>query len=139
MNLGKNTGEGAFYGSPGNRTVLLEEENYYVCQRCTACCKWPGDVRIEEDEIAPIAAYLGMSEEEFIARYTRLRTNRQGLSLIEKENHECIMLEGNACRIHAVKPEQCRGFPNKWNFPGWRQVCEAKAIPMVEARAKGWV
>jgi len=70
-----------------------------------------------------------MSEGEFVERYTRLRTNRQGLSLIEKENHECIMLENNACIIHEVKPEQCRGFPNKWNFPGWRQVCEAKAVP----------
>jgi Fe-S-cluster containining protein len=103
---------------------------FYVCQRCTACCKWPGDVRIEEDEIAPIARILGMAEEDFIGRYTRLRTNRKGLSLIEKENHECIMLEGNACRIHSVKPEQCAGFPNKWNFPGWRQVCEAIPVPM---------
>jgi Fe-S-cluster containining protein len=118
--------------------TLLDPDHFYVCQRCTACCKWPGDVRIEEDEIAPISAFLGMGEDEFIERYTRLRTNRNGLSLIEKENHECIMLEEGGCRIHPVKPEQCRGFPNKWNFPGWQQVCEAKAIPMEEARAKGW-
>jgi len=113
------------FGSPGNRDVVLDPTVHYVCQRCTACCRWPGDVRIEEDEIAPIAAHLGMTEEAFIAAFTRLRTNRMGLSLIEKENHECIMLEGNSCRIHPVKPEQCAGFPNKWNFPGWRDVCEA--------------
>ncbi len=117
------------YGTPGNRDVLLDQDVVYVCQRCTACCKWPGDVRLEDDELAPIAAYLNLTEEAFIERYTRLRTNRQGLSLIEKENHECIMLEGNACVIHAVKPSQCAGFPNKWNFPGWQQVCEAKAVP----------
>lgn len=117
------------FGSPGNRSVVLDPDVTYVCQRCTACCKWPGDVRIEEDEIAPIAAHLGLSEDEFIERYTRLRTNRQGLSILEKENHECIMLEDNRCVIHPVKPEQCRGFPNKWNFPGWQQVCEAKAVP----------
>ena len=125
------------HGSPGNRLTLLDPSHFYVCQRCTAGCKWPGDVRIEEDEIAPIASYLGMTEEAFIAEYTRLRTNRNGLSLIEKENHECIMLEGGGCRIHAVKPEQCRGFPNKWNFPGWREVCEAKPVPMEEARSQG--
>ena len=125
------------HGSPGNRDRLLDPENFYVCQRCTACCKWPGDVRIEEDEIAPIARFLEMAEDEFIATYTRLRTNRNGLSLIEKENHECVMLENGGCRIHPVKPEQCRGFPNKWNFPGWRDVCEARPIPMAEARAKG--
>lgn len=138
-NDGNSTGCPTNYGSPGNRDVVLDKDQWFVCQRCTACCKWPGDVRLEDDEIAPIAAQLGLSESEFIDRFTRLRTNRQGLSLIEKENHECIMLEGNACLIHAVKPSQCRGFPNKWNFPGWQQVCEAKPIPMAEARARGWV
>jgi len=117
------------FGSPGNRDVTLDPGMHYVCQRCCACCKWPGDVRIEEAEIAPIASFLGMSEEDFIRQYTRLRSNRQGLSLIERENHECIMLEGDSCRIHQVKPAQCVGFPNLWNFPGWRQVCKAVPVP----------
>jgi hypothetical protein len=34
-------------------------------------------------------------------------------------------LQGNDCVINAVKPQQCRDFPNHWNFPGWRTVCEA--------------
>jgi Fe-S-cluster containining protein len=113
------------HGSPANHEVDLESGVSYVCQRCTACCKWPGDVRLETEEIPRIAAFLEIGESDFIARYTRLRMNRKGLSLLEKENHECIMLDGNACRIHEVKPGQCAGFPNKWNFPGWRQVCEA--------------
>ena len=41
------------------------------------------------------------------------------------------MLDGNACRIHPVKPAQCAGFPNKWNFPGWRQVCEAVPVAVI--------
>ncbi len=123
---------GDHYGSPGNRDVVLEPGVFYVCQRCTACCKWPGDVRIDDAEITAIAAFLGLGEGEFIARYTRLRGNRQGLSLIEKDNHECIMLDGNACRIHEVKPAQCAGFPNRWNFPGWRQACEAIPVPVEE-------
>lgn len=121
------------FGSPGNHDVDLDPTVRYVCQRCTACCKWPGDVRLEADEITAIAAFLEMSEAGFIDRFTRLRTNRRGLSLIEKDNHECVMLEGNACRIHPVKPGQCAGFPNKWNFPGWRQVCEA--IPGINPKA----
>ena len=118
------------FGSPSNREVTLDPAVFYVCQRCTACCKWPGDVRLEYDEIAPIARFLGISEDDFIRQFTRLRSNRQGLSLIEKENQECIMLEGDACRIHPVKPEQCAGFPNKWNFPGWSKVCDAIPIPV---------
>jgi len=116
------------YGSPHNREVLLDPGVRYVCQRCTACCRWPGDVRVEADEIARIAGFLRLSEDEFIRRFTRLRTNRQGLSLTERDTHECVMLDGTACRIHPVKPAQCDGFPNKWNFPGWRQVCEAVAV-----------
>lgn len=117
------------HGSPANPGVSLEPEVWFECQRCTACCRWPGDVRLEDSEIGPMAAFLGLAEEEFIERYTRLRTNRQGLSLIEKPNHECIMLDGNDCRIHPVKPHQCKGFPNLWNFPGWREVCKAVPVP----------
>ena len=94
---------------------------------------------MEEEEIPRIAGFLGLAEEDFLARFTRLRTNRQGLSLIEKENHECIMLEDGGCRIHAVKPGQCAGFPNRWNFEGWRKVCEAKPMPMKEAIELGLV
>lgn len=129
---------GGSYGSPANRGVMLDVENFYVCQRCTACCRWPGDVRLEEEEVPRIAAFLGLSEADFIERFTRLRTNRQGLSLIEKENHECVMLENGGCRIHEVKPSQCAGFPNRWNFEGWRKVCEAVPIPMAEAVRRGW-
>lgn len=98
---------------------------FYQCQRCTACCRWPGDVKVGDEEIRGMARFLAMEEADFIARFTRLRTDRQGLSLIEKDNHECIMLEDGGCRVHPVKPIQCRGFPNTWNFPGWEQICHA--------------
>ena len=80
-------------------------------------------------EITEIADYLHLSEDAFLAQYTRLRTDRAGLSLLEQADDSCIFLSGKDCRINAVKPQQCRDFPNKWNFPGWRQVCEA--IPVV--------
>ncbi|NBT90581.1 MAG: YkgJ family cysteine cluster protein, partial [Verrucomicrobia bacterium] len=40
----------------------------------------------------------------------------------------CIFLEGQDCRIQPVKPQQCRDFPNAWNFPGWRDICMATEI-----------
>lgn len=102
---------------------------YYQCQRCANCCKWPGDVVLWEEEVDRIAKFVGLETPLFIEKYTRLRANRTGLSLIEKENGECIFLDGLSCSINAVKPEQCRDFPNKWNFPGWRERCEA--IPVL--------
>ncbi len=122
------------HGRPGNSGTVLEPGIHYVCQRCTACCKWPGDVRLEAEEIPMIASFLGMAEADFLDHFTRLRTNRQGLSLIEKANHECIMLDGKDCRIHPVKPAQCGGFPNQWNFPGWRQVCEAVPVAITPSQ-----
>jgi Fe-S-cluster containining protein len=127
------------HGSPANRDVFLDPETYYVCQRCTACCRWPGDVRLEDGEVARIAEFLGMPGERFIERYTRLRSDRKGLSLIEHPDHSCIMLRNGGCRIHEVKPDQCAGFPNRWNFPGWRKECEAVPIPMSEAVRLGLV
>ena len=127
------------HGAIRNREVRLDPDTWYECQRCTTCCRWPGDVKIEKHEIPRIAGYLGLSEEAFIEGLTRLDSNRRGLSLIEKPNHECIMLDGDACRIHEVKPEQCAGFPNYWNFPGWRKECRAKAVPVDEARRKGMI
>jgi uncharacterized protein len=102
----------------------------YQCQRCTNCCRWPGLVRISDHEIAAISRFLQCSEHEFIQQFTRLRPQRDGLALEEKTDGSCVFLEGKDCRINPVKPDQCAGFPNTWNFPGWRQVCEA--IPVWE-------
>jgi Fe-S-cluster containining protein len=98
---------------------------HYRCQRCTNCCRWPGFVPVGDAEITAIAQHLGLSESDFIQRYTRLRRQRDGLALTDKPNGECIFLEGRDCAIQPVKPVQCAGFPNTWNFPGWREVCEA--------------
>ena len=99
---------------------------YYQCQRCGNCCRWPGDVRVTDEEVATIAQFVGMELNAFIDRYTHLNANRTGLSLTEKPNGECIFLEGlNVCQIQPVKPHQCSGFPNEWQFPGWREKCEA--------------
>ena len=73
-----------------------------------------------EADAAEIGAVL-----DFVERYTRLRANRQALSIDDKANGECLFLDGIDCLINPVKPAQCAGFPNAWNFPGWRQVCEA--------------
>ena len=98
---------------------------YHECQRCSACCRWPGQVRLQDTEVSRLAKFLGILEYDFIQRYTRLRADRKGLALEEKPNGECIFLDGRECRVHSVKPTQCRGFPNVWNFPGFQSVCEA--------------
>ena len=102
---------------------------FYECQRCTACCRWPGQVRVTDEEIRRMAAHLGLTEEVFIQRHTRLDAQRRGLALMDQEGGACCFLEGSDCRVQPVKPQQCRDFPNLWNFPGFEQSC--RAIPRV--------
>jgi Fe-S-cluster containining protein len=98
---------------------------WYTCQRCTQCCRWPGFVKVTQQEITAIARHLQIPELEFIQNHTRLRPQRDGLALLDKPNGECAFLDGRDCTLQSVKPAQCKGFPNKWNFPGWREICQA--------------
>ena len=98
---------------------------FHECQRCTACCRWPGQVRLADAEISRLAGFLSIPEFDFIQQFTRLRPNRQGLALKDKPNGECVFLHGEACFVQTVKPQQCRDFPNLWNFPGFDKVCHA--------------
>ena len=105
---------------------------FYECQRCTACCRWPGQVKLSSEEISRLAAFLQVTEHEFIQGFTRLREDRQGLALLEKTNGECIFLKGNDCQVQAIKPQQCRNFPNLWNFPGFEETCHATPREVTE-------
>jgi Fe-S-cluster containining protein len=109
---------------------------FYECDRCTACCRWPGQVKLSDAEITRLAAFKGMSEVAFISEFTRLRPDRQGLALKDKENGECIFLSGNRCEVNEVKPQQCRDFPNLWNFPGFQEHCRARARVVETAEYK---
>lgn len=84
-------------------------------------------MRLRDGEIARIAAFKGMAEVPFIQEFTRLTGDRRGLSLNERPDGRCVFLEGENCSIQPVKPQQCRDFPNLWNFPGFEKTC--RAIP----------
>ena len=100
---------------------------YHDCQRCTACCRWPGQVRLTDEEIPRIAEFLQLKVGEFIQTHTRLRFDRQGLALQEQADGACVFLKDNLCVIQPVKPQQCRDFPNLWKYPGSEKYC--RAIP----------
>ena len=96
----------------------------FCCRRCGNCCRWPGDVRVDEAEIARIAAFLGLSPETFIDRHTRLTHDRTGLTLVENADGACRFLQpDNSCALQPVKPRQCAGFPADWRAPGYEHLC----------------
>ncbi len=101
---------------------------FHECDRCTACCRWPGQVVLTAVEIDRMAAHLGMDPPGFIERFTRLNARRSGLILLNQPEGACVFLDGRDCRVNPVKPQQCRDFPNLWNFPGFESICRARPL-----------
>ena len=90
-------------------------------------------MRVTDAEIARLAAFKGMSENEFIQQFTRLRHDRRGLVLQERPDASCVFLDGKDCSVQPVKPQRCRDFPNVWNFPGFQKVCHAIPLHVSDA------
>ncbi|MBO6067158.1 MAG: YkgJ family cysteine cluster protein [Kiritimatiellae bacterium] len=106
----------------------------FRCRGCGACCRIrDGIVRVSDAEIARIAAFLGVSEAEFIDRETEVAPDRKGLMLKSLGDGACAWLSGdNRCRIHPVKPDKCRTFPFEWTNPDSATVC-----PCLKSRRQG--
>ncbi len=103
----------------------MDIQKEFKCLQCGNCCKWEGAVKLTADEIVQIAKFLGLTQEEFCAKYTRLRKDRHGLALIEKADGSCIFLNDNKCVIQPVKPQQCKKFPLEWQVPDIEKLCPA--------------
>ena len=99
----------------------------FVCQCCGACCRIAdGICRVNEEEIARIAAFLGMSEADFIASETELAPDRKSLMLRNTPDGACVWLDDRSrCRLHPVKPNKCRTFPMEWTNANSSDVCPA--------------
>jgi Fe-S-cluster containining protein len=106
------------------------------CEGCGTCCRWPGEVRLDDAEISRLARQQGLAEPVFIERHTRLRQDRRGLALKEQPDGACIFLTASGCGVHAVKPQQCRDFPSLWVNSLWGKVPRAameRDFPMLFA------
>lgn len=88
---------------------------HFTCTQCGNCCSGaPGFVWVMPDEVRRIAAFVGLDAAEFESRHTRTENGRK--SLLEHPDGDCEFLERaptgkTSCRIHAVRPVQCRTWP----------------------------
>ena len=91
----------------------------FTCRQCGACCRWPGSVLLGDDDVAALAASLGLLPKEFIDRHAALARNRAQLTLKEQPGGACEFLdESGHCRVYAARPAQCRDFPAAWHVSG---------------------
>ncbi len=91
----------------------------FECTQCGNCCTGgPGAVWFTADEGRAIAARLGVSEGQFLDRYTRRIGVRRSFNERKTEHgFDCVFLDrstapGKAmCSIYDVRPTQCRTWP----------------------------
>ena len=97
----------------------------FVCRCCGACCRIAdGICRVNDAEIARIAAFLGKGEQSFVSEETELAPDRKSLMLKSRADGACAFLSAdNRCLIHPVKPDKCRTFPYEWTNADSTEVC----------------
>ncbi len=97
---------------------------HFVCRRCGNCCRGDGFVIITITDARRIADFLEISVQEFYYTYTKRMNDEYRLEDIPGTK-DCIFLENNLCKIHPVKPQQCRDFPWKWRVLEMVHFCRA--------------
>jgi Fe-S-cluster containining protein len=81
----------------------------FSCQPgCTRCCTQQGWVYLSVEDVPRMAAFLGMSEDEFQRQY--VYSTKHHLRLRRRQG-QCPFLKADGCSVHPVKPTHCRVFP----------------------------
>lgn len=121
-----------FFVYTGDKMAWYSSGLKFTCKLCGHCCSGePGYVFLSKDEIEHISSYLGLAEEEFLNKYTRLidRGTYYDISLKEREDYSCIFLSDKGCKIYPVKPLQCS------TYPFWDYLLSDKALFYAEKEA----
>ena len=79
------------------------------CLSCANCCKTMSPTYTKGDMVR-IAAYIGMSTEQFQKKY--LRKDKQGDWINRSQPCQFLNLEDNKCSVYEVRPRDCAGFPH---------------------------
>jgi Fe-S-cluster containining protein len=100
----------------------------FQCTACGDCCTGaPGYVWVNKDDIAALAAEVGLDVATFEAQYVREIGVRK--SLLEYPNGDCVFFDGQSrkCRVYAARPRQCRTWPfwdsNLRSPEAWAETC----------------
>lgn len=83
----------------------------FSCLQCGTCCLDQGpytEVYVTREDIASMAAYLGIYPHEFHRNFVR---RSDGFRALRSRAGACTMLQGTQCRVYPVRPRQCRTWP----------------------------
>lgn len=84
------------------------QDNFH-CLKCGDCCQKIQVITIYEQELLPVAQFLGLTLEEFKDRYVGVQPNG---NLTIKNTNPCVFFDkSKGCTIHPVKFQSCRAWP----------------------------
>ncbi len=85
----------------------------FSCTQCGHCCSKDGLVYIHPYEIEQMAKHLGLDVRAFWLEFeVRHDSSSSQPVLVAKDGLGCPLLSKEKnCRVHSVKPLQCRSFP----------------------------
>jgi hypothetical protein len=87
--------------------VLTRETPFsYQCGRCLQCCR-SKTIPLNPYEVARLAAYLGETTTQFLARHTVMG----GAALRRRDDEACVFLGEDGCTVHPARPLACRLYP----------------------------
>jgi len=100
----------SYSGRPhGHNYLWLTTRMRFACQPgCTRCCTQKGWVYLSPEDVPRLAAFVGMTVEEFQGRH--LYVTKRHLRLRLRQG-QCPFLKADGCSVHPAKPTQCRVFP----------------------------
>ena len=79
------------------------------CEMCGRCCHQPF-ITVRDEEVAPIAEYIGMEPYDFVMDYLD-RDPEEDKWLFRNTNPCAFLGVNNRCRIWGGRPEICDEFP----------------------------
>lgn len=86
---------------------LARESSFsYECRACKRCCQGK-HIPLNPYEVARLAAHLGLSTTEALARYTETG----GAILRRRDDETCVFLGEGGCSVHSSRPLACRLYP----------------------------
>jgi Fe-S-cluster containining protein len=112
----------------GRKQPWYKDGLRFNCTGCGDCCTGaPGFVWVNAEEIAALAAEVGMETSAFEKKYVREIGVRKSLN--EKANYDCVFFDNKTrkCKVYRARPRQCRTWPfwdsNLRTPEAWAETC----------------
>lgn len=79
----------------------------FDCLACGACCLHAGGVLLLDQDVARLAAHLGLTEAEVRLRHTH---DGEHLRTKGRDDPSCVFLDGKRCTVYEARPQVCRDY-----------------------------